>query len=110
MRGAPAFVEILHPQSRTWVQPGQRVLVAEADQVANQALAVEPEAWKKPIDGKAVLRNGSPDALKCHRVVTFPETLEQAANKVLQRVVRGRAVGENRFPNCGFFPLGRGDR
>lgn len=110
VRGGPALVGIFHPQSRTRVKPGQRILVAEAEQVANQALAVEPEAGLRPIGGDAVLRSGPPDALECHRVIAFPETQEQAANEVLQRVVCGRTVGENRFPNRARYPFGRRDR
>src|SRR3546814_9471307 len=89
--------------------PRQGVLAPEAKQVANQSLAVEPEARLRPIGCKAVLRSSPPDALECLRVVTFREAQEQAADEVLQRVVCGRTVGENGFPNRALFPCGRSD-
>src|SRR3546814_7228602 len=55
------------------------------------------------------LRSSPPDALECLRVVTFREAQEQAADEVLQRVVCGRTVGENGFPNRALFPCGRSD-
>ncbi|MNV60471.1 hypothetical protein D3C71_1529330 [compost metagenome] len=92
------------------MQPGQGILVTESKQVANQALAVEPEARLRPVSCEAVLRGGPPDTLECHRIVAFCEAQEQAANEVPQRVVRGRAVGEYGLPNRALFPWGRRDQ
>lgn len=110
VRDRPTFIDVLHPQSRARIQPRQRGLVAEAQNVAFQAFAVEPKARLGPISRESVLRDGPPDTLERLRVVTFPETQKQASNEMLQRIVCSRTVREDRFLKHALFPCGRRDR